>query len=241
MAELADAPDLGSGGAILVGSSPSPGIAAAYRAERACGGGASRRRVYLRRRLCLTAGMDPAPESPSDGGLAIFVAQQAIYRRVIEGDYMSHRVLLGFLHDLLKARSVPFSLLDLASGNAGCSVGALRGTKVSDYIAVDLSELALSVTPGNTRSLGCATQVVCGFSEYINAALSVECHFYWLFVSPPEERAEAAFAPQIRLILVTAPMDFLRSDAHGQVSLKNLLLAVWLPLRASVSSLPRKS
>jgi hypothetical protein len=29
MAELADAPDLGSGGAILVGSSPSPGIAAA--------------------------------------------------------------------------------------------------------------------------------------------------------------------------------------------------------------------
>jgi hypothetical protein len=27
MAELADAPDLGSGGAILVGSSPSPGMA----------------------------------------------------------------------------------------------------------------------------------------------------------------------------------------------------------------------
>ena len=44
MAELADAPDLGSGGAILVGSSPSPGIAAACRmlkvraAERHQGG-----------------------------------------------------------------------------------------------------------------------------------------------------------------------------------------------------------
>ena len=31
MAELADAPDLGSGGAILVGSSPSPGTAADLR------------------------------------------------------------------------------------------------------------------------------------------------------------------------------------------------------------------
>ena len=34
MAELADAPDLGSGGAILVGSSPSPGIAAALRSSK---------------------------------------------------------------------------------------------------------------------------------------------------------------------------------------------------------------
>ena len=36
MAELADAPDLGSGGAILVGSSPSPGIAAASRGLKVC-------------------------------------------------------------------------------------------------------------------------------------------------------------------------------------------------------------
>ena len=36
MAELADAPDLESGGAILVGSSPSPGIAGARGGLKEC-------------------------------------------------------------------------------------------------------------------------------------------------------------------------------------------------------------
>ena len=100
-------------------------------------------------RVCLTFGMGLTPESPSDDELTIFVTQQALYRRVVEADYMSHRALFGILHDLLKARSAPFSLLDLACGDAACSVAALRGTKVSEYIAVDLSEPALSVAASN--------------------------------------------------------------------------------------------
>ena len=31
--------------------------------------------------------MDPSPESPSDGGLGIFVAHQAMYRRVVHQDF----------------------------------------------------------------------------------------------------------------------------------------------------------
>ena len=31
--------------------------------------------------------MDPSPESPSDGGLGIFVAQRAMYRRVVHQDF----------------------------------------------------------------------------------------------------------------------------------------------------------
>jgi ubiquinone/menaquinone biosynthesis C-methylase UbiE len=138
-------------------------------------------------------------ESRSDGGLAIFVAQQALYRRVIQADYMSHRALFGILHDLLKARSAPFSLLDLACGDAGCSVAALRGTNVSEYIAVDLSEPALSVASDNAHSLGCATQVIRqDFQEYVNAAsrrwdiIFVSFSFHHLDI-----KAKVAFAPQI--------------------------------------------
>ena len=123
--------------------------------------------VYLKLRVCLTSGMDLAAESSSEGGLAIFVAQQALCRRVVKANYMSHRAFFGILHDLLKARSAPFSLLDLACGDAGCSVGALRGTNVSDYVAVDLSEPALSLAASNASSLRCATQVVRrDFQEY---------------------------------------------------------------------------
>ena len=147
--------------------------------------------------------MDLAPEPSSDGGLAIFVAQQAIYRRVVEADYMSHRALFGVLRDLTKARSAPFSLLDLASGDAACSVGALRGTKVSDYIAVDLSEPALSVALSNARSLGCLTQVVHqDFQEYVNvASRQWDIIFIGFSFHHLNSKAKVAFAPQIRRAL----------------------------------------
>jgi hypothetical protein len=41
--------------------------------------------------------MDLAPESPSDGGLAIFAAQQAIYRRIVAAQlYVASGVLWSF-------------------------------------------------------------------------------------------------------------------------------------------------
>jgi cyclopropane fatty-acyl-phospholipid synthase-like methyltransferase len=91
---------------------------------------------------------------------AIFFKHWATYRRVVDADYMSHRALFGLLHDLLVARTRPFSFLDLASGDAACSVGALTGTAVSDYTAVDLSEQALEVAAKNVRSLGCEARTV---------------------------------------------------------------------------------
>jgi SAM-dependent methyltransferase len=147
--------------------------------------------------------MDLARESRSDGGVAIFVAQQAIYRRVVEADYMSHRAFFRVLHDLLKARSAPFSLLDLACGDAACSVGALCGTKVSDYTAVDLAEPALFLAASNARSLRCATEVVHrDFQEYVNTAsrlwdvIFISFSFHHL-----NSKAKVAFAPQIRRTL----------------------------------------
>ena len=71
MAELADAPDLGSGGAILVGSSPSPGtIAALPRPKGRAEAAMARRKVYLTPRVCLTGEMG---RPPSNRGLTISV------------------------------------------------------------------------------------------------------------------------------------------------------------------------
>jgi 16S rRNA G966 N2-methylase RsmD len=105
----------------------------------------------------------------SDSAHTIFAQQQAIYRRVVEADYMSHRALFGILHDLLQTRQQPFSFLDLACGDAACSVGALVGTRVSDYIAVDLSEPALQLAATNARRLTCGAQLVLAdFQDYLN-------------------------------------------------------------------------
>jgi 16S rRNA G966 N2-methylase RsmD len=119
--------------------------------------------------ICSTKGMESAPDPPSDGAHTIFAEQMAIYRRVVEADYMSHRALFGILHDLLKQRPKAFSFLDLASGDASRSVGALSGTKVSDYTAVDLSEPALRLASQNARLLACDTQLVLqDFQDYLD-------------------------------------------------------------------------
>jgi hypothetical protein len=113
--------------------------------------------------------MESAPELPSDSAHTIFAEQLAIYRRVVEADYMSHRALFGILHDALKRRTESFSFLDLACGDASCSVGALTGTRVSNYTAVDLSEPALQLAATNARLLACGTQTVLGdFQDYLN-------------------------------------------------------------------------
>jgi 16S rRNA G966 N2-methylase RsmD len=119
--------------------------------------------------ICFAKAMESAPESPSDSAHTIFAEQLAIYRRVVDADYMSHRALFRLLHDTLKQRTEPFSFLDLASGDASCSVGALIGTRVSAYTAVDLSEPALRLATTNARRLACGTQIVLAdFEDYLN-------------------------------------------------------------------------
>jgi hypothetical protein len=183
-------------------------------------------------------------ESRSDGGLAIFVAQQALYRRVIQADYMSHRALFGILHDLLKARSAPFSLLDLACGDAGCSVAALRGTNVSEYIAVDLSEPALSVASDNAHSLGCATQVIRqDFQEYVNATsrrwgIILLASRFITWIAKPKLPSHLKFAAH----LAQAANGFSSNRCSmARRRAKNFLIAGGLPLNTTGKrSLPRK-
>jgi SAM-dependent methyltransferase len=167
-----------------------------------------------------------ASESWSDGEGAIFVAQQAIYRRIVEADYMSHRAFFALLHDLLRVRTAPFSLLDLACGDAAWSVGALRGTKVCDYMAVDLSEPALSMASCNAQSLGCAAQVVRrDFQEYVNAASRLwDVIFIGFSLHHLKREAKLAFAPQVRRVLSAGgEWIFFEPMLHGEETREHFL------------------
>ena len=163
--------------------------------------------------------MDLAPQSRSDGAHAIFVEQQAIYRRVVEADYMSHRALFELLHDLVQARRQPFSFLDLASGDASCSIGALRRTNVSDYTAVDLSEPALTLAANNARSLACGVQVVQqDFQEYLKAASRIwDIIFIGFSFHHLTSEAKVAFAFEVRQALVArGEWIFFEPMLHGR-------------------------
>ena len=124
----------------------------------------------LTSRICSTNAMESGEREPSErrcacnfrGALGASIAALSI------ADHMSHRALFGILHDLLKSRREQFSFLDLASGDASCSIGALSATTVTDYTAVDLSEPALRIAAQNAVH-SCKTQVVRrDFQDYVD-------------------------------------------------------------------------
>jgi 16S rRNA G966 N2-methylase RsmD len=112
----------------------------------------------------------PALKAQNGNAHTIFEQQWAVYRRFVDAGYMSHRSFYGMLHDLVAARTKPFSLLDLASGDASWSVGALAGTGIIDYTAVDLSKQALELAAKNAASLRCDAQVIArDFRDYLES------------------------------------------------------------------------
>jgi hypothetical protein len=65
------------------------------------------------------------------GALAQFQEQWATYRKLIASNDLSHREVGGILRDTLnEAFASPFTLLDIACGDASMMKIALRGTKV---------------------------------------------------------------------------------------------------------------
>lgn len=158
----------------------------------------------LTSRICSTNAMESGEREPrSNGAHPIFAEQLAIYRRVVDADHMSHRALFGILHDLLKSRREQFSFLDLASGDASCSIGALSATTVTNYTAVDLSEPALRIAAQNARSLAFNTQVVLrDFQDYLDSPSRIwDVIFIGFSYHHLIGEAKLAFARKVRLAL----------------------------------------
>jgi len=78
------------------------------------------------------------------------------YRKIIENNYMGHvEAYVALRRVLINELEKPFSFLDLACGDAYYSSRALRGTNVSAYTGIDLSEAALQAAGDELKRLDC--------------------------------------------------------------------------------------
>jgi SAM-dependent methyltransferase len=88
--------------------------------------------------------------------LAQFQEQWATYRKLVEGDCLSHRdvgrILHATLNDVFKSG---FSFLDIACGDASVMRAALPGTRIHHYHGIDLSQSALELAAVNLAALPC--------------------------------------------------------------------------------------
>ena len=96
----------------------------------------------------------------SDAASAIFEQQWQVYRKMVDNNYLCHREVYALLHDvLIRDAPQPFRFLDLACGDAGETVKALRGTRVAHYAGIDLSSQALALARAATAELGCDVEL----------------------------------------------------------------------------------
>jgi SAM-dependent methyltransferase len=95
-------------------------------------------------------------ERPELSSSAIFKKNWQRYRTVMATNLMYHREIYNELHRILVDRAPrPFRFLDIACGDASCTVEALRGTTVSAYHGIDLSQPALDLARTFVETLGC--------------------------------------------------------------------------------------
>lgn len=69
----------------------------------------------------------------------------AVYEKVVDGDYLSHRSLYQGLTDFLRSRSGPLRVLELGCGDARFSLQLLQSVEVEEYLGLDSSGLALEM------------------------------------------------------------------------------------------------
>ena len=97
-----------------------------------------------------------ASDLPDVSSSAIFKKNWQRYRTVMAHNLMYHREIYCELHRVLVEEAPrPFRFLDIACGDASCTVEALEGTDVAAYHGIDLSQPALDLAHGYVENLGC--------------------------------------------------------------------------------------
>ncbi len=91
-----------------------------------------------------------------------FQKQWATYQKLVDTDALSHKAVGAILHQNLATLPEPFTLLDIACGDAGQMPAALAGTKVRHYHGLDLSEPALELAAKNLAAEPFEVALDCG-------------------------------------------------------------------------------
>ena len=88
--------------------------------------------------------------------LAPFQEDWQVYRKMVDNNFLFHREAYAKLHEVLTGEiNRPFRFLDIACGDANASVAALKGTKVTMYDGIDLSQPALDLAARALQDLNC--------------------------------------------------------------------------------------
>jgi SAM-dependent methyltransferase len=105
----------------------------------------------------------PSETAPHRASATVFQEEWPIYRKVVENNYLFHREAYAELRRvLIEEMDGPFRFLDIACGDAGPTIAALAGTRVSDYQGIDLSEPALALAAATLGALPCPVQLTQG-------------------------------------------------------------------------------
>jgi SAM-dependent methyltransferase len=132
-----------------------------------------------------------------------FFEQWAVYRKIVDLDYLHHRGAYGAIEQALVQIGRPFSFLDLGAGDADCTSRILAGKPLTAYQAVDLSGTALDLARRHTAAFDCPVRCVQGdFFQYVlgmNGTFDVV--FIGLSLHHLKAAGKRAFLPQLRRIL----------------------------------------
>ena len=112
----------------------------------------------------------PSTDNPPVPTQELFTDSWNVYRKMVDNDYLFHRGAYGCLHQVLSEEiHKPFRFIDVACGDASMSVEALKGTLVSHYSGLDISEQALAIAAKNLKALECSvTLQVCDFAKALS-------------------------------------------------------------------------
>ena len=101
-----------------------------------------------------------APAVADEAALAIFQNQWELYQKFLQHDYLANGTACTVLRSFLERDIArPFSILDLACGDASNIVRALSAVPVQRYRGVDLSAPALAVAARNLEALSCPVEL----------------------------------------------------------------------------------
>jgi len=128
---------------------------------------------------------DDIDKEQSDGFSSEFFRRNwAVYRKIIENNYMGHGEAYSKLRDILLAEMKrPFSFLDLACGDAYYSSRVLIDTNVALYTGIDLSEAALSVAREELDKLDCEKQLRLGDIKESESVVEPPLDIVWVGLS----------------------------------------------------------
>lgn len=114
--------------------------------------------------LIYEKGVELQTNAPLNQDLKWFSERWNVYKNLIRNNYLYHYDIHSCLHKILAEHfsPTPFSLLDLGCGDASFIANTLKGTTVSRYYGIDLSEVALKEAARNLDESAFESTLLCG-------------------------------------------------------------------------------